>query len=113
MTTQPLKNIDLNWDDLHEIYETAVREIGEATYSPNYSGRAMYGRTCPSITCDPGSEMHLGAAIVYAAATYGIGYRDALKLIPESTDGMGRQMVCYNRRIDTTDAPQYEEEDPY
>jgi hypothetical protein len=81
-----------------EFTEEAAAELLVALYEldedpddysvvPDYSGRAMYGRTCVAVTL-PG---HKVALLGFAAALAGI-HPDAL---PTRTDNMGRDLIVY------------------
>lgn len=68
------------------------------SYQSNYSGRGMYGRSTPAISCDSDAPVH--AAIVEALVTSsGIGHEEMLdilyELFPLKTDSLGFQVIYY------------------
>ena len=63
----------------------------------SYSGRAMYGKRCVSISGDSISEWGLAIALASAAPHYGVDVYD----IPEpNTDSMGRSFIMYWPQIE-------------
>ena len=93
-------------NEVLEIYKEAVEVLEadghEAEVQENYSGRGMFGKTCPAIVSNA-SGPQVGAAI--AIARFNIGHDngedilgimdDVWGLIPKRFDNMGLSMVYY------------------
>jgi hypothetical protein len=77
----------LETDQAEAIVEWLLDEGFEATVYSNYSGRGMYGSTCPGIVAEAG----LGPMIGYAAAKCDV----PPECIPSRTDNLGLDFIYY------------------
>lgn len=82
-----------------KVYEEAVdllqQEGYEASTRDDYSGRAMYGKTCPAIVSDA-PVPKVGAAVAQAMVDLEECHdTPIMSLIPGRSDGMGRDQVVY------------------
>ena len=88
-------------DQLAQIYERTVELINEAgedaEFRPDYSGRGMYGSTCPAIVT--------GMPAVKVGILFMVGYQDVVGMdsdpgnamfdAPTRSDSMGLDTVYY------------------
>ena len=86
------------------IYEAACTMLDDGECTPHvrteYSGRGMYGATCPAIVFDePITEAMIGAAICMAAHVEGVDDNDSIDIIydvvPQRRDNMGLGWIVY------------------
>lgn len=71
---------------------------GNVTFYPDYSGRGMYGSTCPGITVNGGMEpFELALALAeYVSETEDVGPYELGDILGGSrTDSMGRGYIIY------------------
>lgn len=85
--------------DRETIFTLVVERLQQAGHEaevfPDYSGRGMYGRTCPAIVTDaPAALVGFMVAAVVAGddETY---VEDHTDLVPTRSDNMGLSMVYY------------------
>lgn len=85
--------------DRKTIFPLVVEHLQEAGYEssfyPDYSGRGMYGRTCPAIVTDAPSALvgfMVAAVVAGDDETY---IEDHTDLVPTRSDNMGLSMVYY------------------
>lgn len=75
-----------------------LQEAGyEGEFRAGYSGRGMYGSTCPAIVTDASAAIvgYLVATVVIAATDGEVELEEHLDLIPRRWDNMGLSMVYY------------------
>lgn len=67
--------------------DALLRAGHDTTFRPEYSGRGMYGKTCPAIVTDAPAAV-VGAAVIEAGGS--------MYDVPSRSDSMGRgSMVFY------------------
>lgn len=80
------------------IYQQACEILQEADHSASmreeYSGRGMYGATCPAIVTDAAGPL-VGWAVTVAAGDQNISLDDAVLEVPTRQDNMGRDEMVY------------------
>lgn len=80
------------------LYETAAEmlqaEGWDSDFRPDYSGRGMYGTTCPAIVTDAPAVV-VGVAFCMAMDELGMSVGDPFRAVPQRSDNMGLSMVYY------------------
>jgi phage gp45-like len=82
-----MKESTMTVDEAHAIVQQLQEEGVDAEVMEDYSGRGMFGRTCPAIT----GERAILTEIGYAASQIGMARSD----VPSRTDSMGLGIVVY------------------
>lgn len=85
-------------DDIIELIEDAMYRASiedDVDLLTDYSGRGMYGRTCPAVVTDSETFHRLLVGIAFACAEQGRTIDDASQFANAHTDSMGRDTVYY------------------
>jgi len=81
-----------------ELYQAAAEmleaEGWESSVQEAYSGRGMYGTTCPAIVTEA-SGVLLGMALGLAMEELGLSVGDPFGALPQRQDNMGRTAMVY------------------
>jgi hypothetical protein len=94
-----MKNIDF------DTLENIAYQVDGETYA-NYSGRAMYGKSCAGIVLDESDLIKLGAVIFELVEDEELRYE---LLSNYSLDNLGQRVIAYWRGVTCEDAPEEEE----
>lgn len=81
-----------------ELYRAAAEmleaEGWESSAQEAYSGRGMYGTTCPAIVTEAPAVV-LGMALAMAMDELGLSVGDPFRAVPQRQDNMGRDAMVY------------------
>lgn len=88
--------MELDRATVYPLVVEKLQEAGhEASFYPDYSGRGMYGSTCPGIVTDAGAAMVGFLIACVCAGDEDTWLEDHTDLVPTRWDNMGLSMIFY------------------
>lgn len=82
--------------DKAELWEEIADNMSGAEFMDDYSGRGMFGKTCPAVTFEmKNDDVEFAVRVTASVYEQGGNLSDALKLIPQRYDAMGLGTVVY------------------